>query len=110
VVVFGVMMVLLLVGTTVAIYAETRPRGDGRLAVTGGRQPGGRKCAWAGCLGDLGTITTPLPTLGNGHARRFQPLGGWFPWLDDAQCRLQRYRAGFLNMLMYIIVAVFLAD
>jgi K+-transporting ATPase ATPase A chain len=112
-VVYGVMLTMLLVGMAVAIYAELQPS----AAVAG--LPVSRAGNFEGKevrLGPVASATwsaiTTATSNGSVNAMHdsFQPLGGLVPMaLMMLNVDFSGIGAGFLNMLMYIIVAVFLA-
>jgi K+-transporting ATPase ATPase A chain len=113
VVIYGVMMAMLLVGTVVAIHSETQPS-----AATAGLpvQPGGNLEGKEVRLGPVasGTWAAITTATSNGSVNAmhdsFQPLGGLVPMsLMMLNVDFSGIGAGFLNMLMYVITAVFLA-
>jgi K+-transporting ATPase ATPase A chain len=112
-VVFGVMMTLLLAGVGVAIWAELQPSAatDG-VAVARGVNLEGKEvrngpvasATWAAI-----TTATSNGSVNSMHDS-FQPLGGVVPMaLMMLNVDFSGIGAGFLNMLMYVITAVFLA-
>jgi K+-transporting ATPase ATPase A chain len=112
-VVFGVMLALLLAGMAVAIHAELEPsaataglpvRGDGNLEGKEVRLGAVASATWA-------AITTATSNGSvNAMHDSLQPLGGLVPLsLMMLNVDFSGIGAGFLNMLMYVIVAVFLA-
>ncbi len=112
-VVFGVMMALLLTGAGIAIWAELQPSSatDG-LAVARARNMEGKEvrngpvasATWAAM-----TTATSNGSVNSMHDS-FQPLGGVAPMsLMMLNVDFSGIGAGFLNMLMYVITAVFLA-
>jgi potassium-transporting ATPase potassium-binding subunit len=113
VVIFGVMMVLLLVGTTVAIYAELQPSAaTAGLAVARGGNLEGKEVRLGPVASATWSAITTATSNGSVNAMHdsFQPLGGLVPMaLMMLNVDFSGIGAGFLNMLMYIIVAVFLA-
>ena len=112
-VIFGVMLAMLSVGVTVAISAETQPSAAvaGLPVATGGNLEGKEvrhgpvaSATWAAM-----TTATSSGSVNSMHDS-FQPLGGLVPMaLMMLNVDFSGIGAGFLNMLMYIIVAVFLA-
>jgi potassium-transporting ATPase potassium-binding subunit len=112
-VIFGVMLVLLLAGLGVAIYAELQPS-----AATAGLpvQKGGNLEGKEMRLGPVPSATWSAITTATSNGAvnsmhdSFQPLGGLVPLsLMMLNVDFSGIGAGFLNMLMYVIVAVFLA-
>jgi len=112
-VIYGVMLAMLIVGATVAIAAETQPS----AAVAGlPLQKGGNLEGKEVRLGPVASATwsaiTTATSNGSVNAMHdsFQPLGGLVPMaLMMLNVDFSGIGAGFLNMLMYVIVAVFLA-
>ena len=112
-VIYGVMLTMLLVGVTVAIFAETRPS----AAVTGlpvaeGGNLEGKEVRLGPVASATWSAITTATSNGSVNAMHdsFQPLGGLVPMaLMMLNVDFSGIGAGFLNMLMYIIVAVFLA-
>ncbi len=112
-VIFGVMMLLLLVGVVIAIGSEIRPSAamDGLPVARGGNMEGKEvrhgpvaSATWAAM-----TTATSNGSVNSMHDS-FQPLGGVVPMaLMMLNVDFSGIGAGFLNMLMYVIVAVFLA-
>ncbi len=112
-VIFGVMLALLLAGTGVAIYAELQPsaaasglpvRQDGNLEGKEVRLGPVPSATWSAI-----TTATSNGAVNSMHDS-FQPLGGLVPMsLMMLNVDFSGIGAGFLNMLMYVIVAVFLA-
>jgi K+-transporting ATPase ATPase A chain len=112
-VVFGVMMALLLTGAGVAIWAElqTSPAARGLAVAQGGNMEGKEMRLGPVATATWAAITTATSNGSvNGMHDSFQPLGGAVPMsLMMLNVDFSGIGAGFLNMLMYIIVAVFLA-
>ncbi len=112
-VIFGVMLVLLLAGMGVAIHAELQPsaataglsvRKDGNLEGKEVRVGVVPSATWSAM-----TTATSNGSVNSMHDS-FQPLGGLVPMsLMMLNVDFSGIGAGFLNMFMYIIVAVFLA-
>jgi potassium-transporting ATPase potassium-binding subunit len=112
-VIFGVMLAMLLVGTTVAIIAETQPSAAvvGLPVSTGGNLEG-KEVRFGPIASATWAAITTATSNGSVNAMHdsFQPLGGLVPMtLMMLNVDFSGIGAGFLNMLMYIIVAVFLA-
>jgi potassium-transporting ATPase potassium-binding subunit len=112
-VIYGVMLALLLAGVAVAIHAELQPsaataglpvREDGNLEGKEVRLGPVPSATWS-------AITTATSNGSvNAMHDSFQPLGGVVPMsLMMLNVDFSGIGAGFLNMLMYVIVAVFLA-
>ncbi len=112
-VIYGVMMALLLAGAGLAIWAELRPNpATAGLAVSRGGNMEGKEVR----LGPVASATWAAITTAtsngsvNGMHDSFQPLGGVVPMaLMMLNVDFSGIGAGFLNMLMYVITAVFLA-
>ncbi len=112
-VIFGVMLALLLAGVAMAITAELQPS----AAMAGlPVRPGGNLEGKEVRLGPIPSATWSAITTAtsNGSVNSmhdsFQPLGGLVPMsLMMLNVDFSGIGAGFLNMLMYVIVAVFLA-
>jgi K+-transporting ATPase ATPase A chain len=112
-VIYGVMMALLLSGMALAIHAEIQQSAATTgLAVKGGANLEGKELR----LGPIPSATwaaiTTATSNGSVNAMHdsFQPLGGLAPLaLMMLNVDFSGIGAGFLNMLMYVIVAVFLA-
>jgi K+-transporting ATPase ATPase A chain len=112
-VIFGVMLALLLAGMAVAIHAELEPsaataglpvRSDGNLEGKEVRLGPVASATWAAI-----TTATSNGSVNSMHDS-LQPLGGLVPLsLMMLNVDFSGIGAGFLNMLMYVIVAVFLA-
>ena len=112
-VIYGVMLLMLIVGVAIAIVAESQPS-----AATAGL-PVGKNGNLEGKevrLGPVASATwsaiTTATSNGSVNAMHdsFQPLGGVVPMsLMMLNVDFSGIGAGFLNMLMYVIVAVFLA-
>jgi potassium-transporting ATPase potassium-binding subunit len=113
VVIFGVMLSLLLVGAAVAIGAELQPN-----AATAGLPVGqagnleGKEVRLGPVASATWSAITTATSNGSVNAMHdsFQPIGGLVPMaLMMLNVDFSGIGAGFLNMLMYVIVAVFLA-
>jgi len=112
-VIYGVMLLMLLVGVALAIGAERQPsaavaglpvRADGNMEGKEVRLGPVPSATWS-------AITTATSNGSvNAMHDSFQPLGGLVPLsLMMLNVDFSGIGAGFLNMLMYVIVAVFLA-
>jgi potassium-transporting ATPase potassium-binding subunit len=112
-VVYGVMLAMLLVGVTVAISAETQPSAAvAGLPVANGGNLEGKEVRHGPVASATWAAITTATSNGSVNAMHdsFQPLGGMVPMaLMMLNVDFSGIGAGFLNMLMYIIVAVFLA-
>jgi K+-transporting ATPase ATPase A chain len=112
-VIYGVMMALLLAGVAVAIHAETQPSAaTAGLAVQRGGNLEGKEVRLGPVASATWAAITTATSNGSVNAMHdsFQPLGGLVPMaLMMLNVDFSGIGAGFLNMLMYIIVAVFLA-
>jgi potassium-transporting ATPase potassium-binding subunit len=112
-VIYGVMLTMLLVGVTVAIFAETRASAAvAGLAVSAGGNLEGKEVRLGPVAAATWSAITTATSNGSVNAMHdsFQPLGGLVPMtLMMLNVDFSGIGAGFLNMLMYIIVAVFLA-
>ena len=112
-VIYGVMLVMLLVGTIVAIVAETQPSAAvAGLAVTKGSNLEGKEVRHGPVASATWAAITTATSNGSVNAMHdsFQPLGGLVPMgLMMLNVDFSGIGSGFLNMLMYIVVAVFLA-
>ena len=112
-VIYGVMLAMLVVGVVVAIDAEAQPSAAvGRLAGARGGNMEGKEVR----LGPVASATWAAMTTAtsNGSVNcmhdSLNPIGGLVPMaLMMLNVVFSGIGAGFLNMLMYIIVAVFLA-
>ena len=113
VVIYGVMLVMLVAGATIAIWAETKPSAatDG-LPVARGPNMEGKEVR----LGPVAAATWAAMTTAtsNGSVNSMHdslnPLAGMVPMaMMMLNVVFSGVGAGFLNMLMYVIVAVFLA-
>jgi potassium-transporting ATPase potassium-binding subunit len=112
-VVYGVMISLLLAGVGVAVWAELQPSPAvaGRPVAVGANMEGKEvrhgpvaSATWAAM-----TTATSNGSVNSMHDS-FQPLGGVAPMaLMMLNVDFSGIGAGFLNMLMYVITAVFLA-
>ena len=112
-VIYGVMLTMLLVGVTVAIFAETRASAAvAGLPVSAGGNLEGKEVRLGPVAAATWSAITTATSNGSVNAMHdsFQPLGGLVPMaLMMLNVDFSGIGAGFLNMLMYIIVAVFLA-
>jgi K+-transporting ATPase ATPase A chain len=112
-VIFSVMMAMLIVGTVTAVVAETRVSGAvAGLAVNGPGNLEGKELRIGPVASATWAAVTTATSNGSVNAMHdsFQPLGGLVPMtLMMLNVDFSGIGAGFLNMLMYIIVAVFLA-
>jgi potassium-transporting ATPase potassium-binding subunit len=112
-VVYGVMMVLLLAGATIAIWAELHPSAATRgLPVAEGGNMEGKEVRLGPVAAATWSAITTATSNGSVNAMHdsFQPLGGVVPMsLMMLNVDFSGIGAGFLNMLMYVITAVFLA-
>jgi potassium-transporting ATPase potassium-binding subunit len=112
-VVFSVMMAMLLVGLTLAIWAENHPSpATHGLPVANGPNLEGKEVRLGAPAAATWAAITTATSNGsvNGMHDSFQPLGGLVPMaLMMLNVDFSGIGAGFLNMLMYIIVAVFIA-
>jgi K+-transporting ATPase ATPase A chain len=113
-VIYGVMLTLLLIGATAAIWAESQPSAasDGLPAVAIGPNMEGKEVR----LGPVASATWAAMTTAtsNGSVNSMHdslnPLAGMVPMvLMMLNVVFSGIGAGFENMLMYIIVAVFIA-
>ncbi len=113
VVIFGVMLVLLLLGMGLAIYSELQPSAaTAGLNVLRTRNIEGKEVRLGAVPSATWSAITTATSNGSVNAMHdsFQPLGGLVPMsLMMLNVDFSGIGAGFLNMLMYIIVAVFLA-
>jgi K+-transporting ATPase ATPase A chain len=112
-VIYGVMLAMLCVGMTVAIIAETQPSAAvAGLPVAPGGNLEGKEQRHGPVASATWAAFTTATSNGSVNAMHdsFQPLGGLVPMaLMMLNVDFSGIGAGFLNMLMYIIVAVFLA-
>jgi potassium-transporting ATPase potassium-binding subunit len=112
-VIYAVMMALLLCGTVVAIHAELQPSAAAAgLPVARGGQLEGKEVRLGPVASATWAAITTATSNGSVNAMHdsFQPLGGLVPMsLMMLNVDFSGIGAGFLNMLMYVIVAVFLA-
>jgi potassium-transporting ATPase potassium-binding subunit len=112
-VIYGVMLSLLVAGATIAIWAETKPSAATEgLPVAQGANMEGKEVR----LGPVAAATWASMTTAtsNGSVNSMHdslnPLAGMIPMtMMMLNVVFSGVGAGFLNMLMYIIVAVFLA-
>ncbi len=112
-VIYGVMMTLLLCGVAVAIHAELQPSAAvAGLPVARGGQLEGKEVRVGPVASATWAAITTATSNGSVNSMHdsFQPLGGLVPMaLMMLNVDFSGIGAGFLNMLMYVIVAVFLA-
>jgi potassium-transporting ATPase potassium-binding subunit len=120
-VIYGVMLLMLVVGLAVAIGAELKPSAATELESSAAAagvsvQKGGNLEGKEVRLGPVASATwsaiTTATSNGSVNAMHdsYQPLGGLVPMaLMMLNVDFSGIGAGFLNMLMYVIVAVFLA-
>ncbi len=112
-VVYGVMTALLVTGVGVAIWAELQPSPAARsLPVASGVNMEGKEVRTGAVAGATWSAITTATSNGSVNAMHdsFQPIGGLVPMsLMMLNVDFSGIGAGFLNMLMYIITAVFLA-
>ena len=112
-VVFGVMMLLLVTGLVIAIGFEVQPIAamEGLPVVRGSNLEGKEVRHGAVASATWAAITTATSNGSvNAMHDSFQPLGGVVPMaLMMLNVDFSGIGAGFLNMLMYVIIAVFLA-
>jgi potassium-transporting ATPase potassium-binding subunit len=112
-VIYGVMMTLLLAGVGVAIWAELQPSAatEGLAVARGGNMEGKEVRTGPVAAATWSAITTATSNGSvNSMHDSFQPLGGVVPMsLMMLNVDFSGIGAGFLNMLMYVITAVFLA-
>lgn len=112
-VIFGVMLSLMVAGATIAIWAETKPSAAAEgLPVAREANMEGKEVR----LGPIASATWAAMTTGtsNGSVNSMHdslnPLAGLIPMsMMMLNVVFSGVGAGYLNMLMYIIVAVFLA-
>ena len=112
-VIYGVMLLLLLVGTVVAIWAETKPSAATEgLPVVVGPNMEGKEVR----IGPVASATWAAMTTASSNGSvnsmhdSLNPIAGLVPLsLMMFNVVFSGIGAGFENMLMYIIVAVFLA-
>ncbi len=112
-VIFGVMLVMLLVGAGIAIVAETGPTEairDLPVQQTGNLE--GKEVRIGPIASATWAAMTTATSNGSVNAMHdsFQPMGGLVPIsLMMLNVDFSGIGAGFLNMLMYVITAVFIA-
>jgi potassium-transporting ATPase potassium-binding subunit len=113
VVIFGVMMAMLVVGLLVAVYAENQPSAAASgLPVRPGGNLEGKEVRLGPVASATWSAVTTATSNGSVNAMHdsFQPTGGLVPMaLMMLNVDFSGIGAGFLNMLMYVITAVFLA-
>jgi potassium-transporting ATPase potassium-binding subunit len=112
-VIYGVMLAMLLTGAAVAIFAESQPSAAvAGLPVAEGGNLEGKEVRIGPVASATWSAITTATSNGSVNAMHdsFQPLGGLVPMsLMMLNVDFSGIGAGFLNMLMYVIVAVFLA-
>ncbi len=112
-VVFGVMLLLLVVGLVLAIGSEVQPSAaTAGLPVARGDNLEGKEVRHGAVASATWAAITTATSNGSVNAMHdsFRPMGGLVPMaLMMLNVDFSGIGAGFLNMLMYIIVAVFLA-
>ncbi len=112
-VVYGVMLALLITGATIAIWAELHPSPatSGLPVAVGGNMEGKEVRTGPVAAATWAAITTATSNGSvNSMHDSLQPLGGVVPMsLMMLNVDFSGIGAGFLNMLMYVITAVFLA-
>jgi potassium-transporting ATPase potassium-binding subunit len=111
--IFGVMMVMLLTGLSLALWAESRPSpAVAGLPVARGPNLEGKEVRLGATASATWAAITTATSNGSVNSMHdsFQPLGGLVPMaLMMLNVDFSGIGAGFLNMLMYIITAVFIA-
>jgi K+-transporting ATPase ATPase A chain len=112
-VIYGVMMTLLVAGAAIAIHAELQmSAATAGLPVREGGNLEGKEVRLGPVPSATWSAITTATSNGSVNAMHdsFQPLGGVVPMsLMMLNVDFSGIGAGFLNMLMYVIVAVFLA-
>jgi K+-transporting ATPase ATPase A chain len=112
-VIYGVMLALLLTGVGIAVWAEIHPSSatNGLPIAAGGNLEGKEVRVGPVAAATWAAITTATSNGSvNAMHDSFQPLGGAVPMsLMMLNVDFSGIGAGFLNMLMYVITAVFLA-
>ena len=112
-VIFGVMLVMLVVGTAIAISSETKPNAatEGLPIAVGSNMEGKEVRHGAVASATWGAITTATSNGSvNAMHDSFNPLGGLVPMaLMMFNVDFSGIGAGFLNMMIYIVIAVFIA-
>ncbi len=112
-VVYGVMTALLVAGASIAIWSELHPSpaAEGLPVATGTNMEGKEVRTGAVAAATWSAITTATSNGSvNAMHDSFQPIGGLVPMsLMMLNVDFSGIGAGFLNMLMYVITAVFLA-
>ncbi len=112
-VIFGVMLAMLVTGVAWAVWAEGHPSAaTAGLPVAAGGNLEGKEVRHGVVASATWAAATTATSNGSVNAMHdsFQPLGGMVPMaLMMLNVDFSGVGAGFLNMLMYIIVAVFLA-
>jgi potassium-transporting ATPase potassium-binding subunit len=112
-VVYGVMLAMLLVGAAIAIRAETaRSNAASEEAIARGGNFEGKEVRLGPVAAATWAAITTATSNGSVNAMHdsFQPIGGLVPMaLMMLNVDFSGIGAGFLNMLMYIITAVFIA-
>jgi potassium-transporting ATPase potassium-binding subunit len=112
-VVFGVMLAMVAVGAGVAIWAELQPSAATHgLSVVAGPNMEGKEVRIGPVASATWAAMTTATSNGSVNAMHdsFNPLGGLAPMaLMMLNVDFSGIGAGFLNMLMFILVAVFIA-
>jgi K+-transporting ATPase ATPase A chain len=112
-VIYGVMLVMLLCGVAVATSAEIQPSlAASGLPVQSGGNLEGKEVRFGPVASATWAAITTATSNGSVNAMHdsFQPTGGLVPMaLMMLNVDFSGIGAGFLNMLLYVIVAVFLA-
>ncbi len=112
-VVYGVMLALLLCGVAIAVWAELQPSPAAHgQPVAQGANMEGKEVRHGPVASATWAAMTTATSNGSVNAMHdsFQPLGGVVPMsLMMLNVDFSGIGAGFLNMLMYVITAVFLA-
>jgi K+-transporting ATPase ATPase A chain len=112
-VVYGVMLALLFTGAGIAIWAELKPSAaTAGLPVARAGNMEGKEVRLGPVAGATWSAITTATSNGSVNSMHdsFQPLGGVVPMsLMMLNVDFSGIGAGFLNMLMYVITAVFLA-
>jgi K+-transporting ATPase ATPase A chain len=112
-VIYGVMLALLATGVVVAILAETQPSAaTSGMPIQRGGNLEGKEVRFGPVASATWAAVTTATSNGSVNSMHdsFQPLGGLVPMaLMMLNVDFSGIGAGFLNMLMYVIVAVFLA-
>ena len=112
-VIYGVMLVILVAGAIIAIWAETQPSAATEgLPVARGPNMEGKEARLGPIAGATWAAMTTATSNGSVNSMHdsLNPLAGMVPMaMMMLNVVFSGVGAGFLNMLMYVIVAVFLA-